>query len=94
MKLRYGSCHPDKLADLDLHVQCTLFLKEGTEFGEKKKLYTQSAGPQRKKSCLRGLANNKGADQPAHLCSLTSTFVIPLLESIISRLATSEILIF
>ena len=85
---------PDKLADLDVHVQCTLYLKEGTEFGEKKKLYTQSAGSRRKKSCLRGLGNNKGADQPAHLCSLTSAFVIRLLENIISRLATSEISIF
>ena len=58
---------PDKLVDLDVHVQCTLFLKEGTEFGEKKKLYTQSAVSRRKKSCLRGLGNNKGADQPAHV---------------------------
>ena len=32
---------PDKLADLDVHVQCTLYLKEGTEFGEKKS-YTHS----------------------------------------------------
>ena len=39
-------------------------------------------------------ANNKGADPPAHLCSLISTFVIRLLESIISELATSVILIF
>ena len=36
-------------------------------------------------------ANNKGADQPAHRSSLISAFVISLLESIISRLATSEI---
>ena len=39
-------------------------------------------------------ANNKGADQPAHLCSLISAFVLGLLESIISRLATREISIF
>ena len=39
-------------------------------------------------------ANNKGADQSAHLRSLISTFVIRSLESIISKLATSEILIF
>ena len=31
-----------------------------------------------------GFANNKGADQPAHLRSLFSTFVIRLLESFIS----------
>ena len=36
-------------------------------------------------------ANNKGADQPAHVCSLISAYVIRLLVSIISRLATSEI---
>ena len=50
-----------------------------------------SNGPRREKTCLRGFANNKGADQPAHPCSLISAFVIYLLESIISRLATSEI---
>ena len=36
-------------------------------------------------------ANNKGADQPAHLRSLTSTFVICFLESIIAKLATCKI---
>ena len=41
-----------------------------------------------------GCANNKGADQPAHLCSLISTFVIRLLESTISKLATCEISVF
>ena len=51
-------------------------------------------GPRREKTCLRRFANNKGADQPAHLRSLVSVFVIRLLESIISRLATSEISIF
>ena len=39
-------------------------------------------------------ANNKGADKPAHLGSLISTFVICLLESIISKLATSKVFIF
>ena len=37
-----------------------------------------------------GFVNNKDADQPAHLCSLISAFVIHLLESIIFKLATSE----
>ena len=37
--------------------------------------------------------NNKSSDQPAHP-RLISAFVIRLLKSIISRLATSEILIF
>ena len=40
-------------------------------------------GPRCKKTCLRGIANNKGADQPAHPGRLISTFVIHFLESII-----------
>ena len=46
------------------------------------------------KTCLRGFGNNRGADQPTHLRRLISAFVIPFLESIISKLATSEISIF
>ena len=38
--------------------------------------------------------NNTGADQPAHPRRLISAFVIRFLESIISKLATSEISIF
>ena len=41
-----------------------------------------------------GYANNKGTDQPAHPHSLTSTFLTRLLESIISKLDSSEISIF
>ena len=48
-------------------------------------------GPQSEKTCLRRFANNKGADQPARMRSLISAFVIRFFESIISRLATSEI---
>ena len=33
-------------------------------------------GPRREKTCLRGVANNTGADQPAHPRSLISAFVI------------------
>ena len=44
----------------------------------------------REKTCFRGFANNTGADQPAHPRSLISAFVFRFLESIISRLATSE----
>ena len=36
-------------------------------------------------------ANNKDADQPAHLCSLISIFVIHCLASIISLVSLSEI---
>ena len=51
-------------------------------------------GPRREKTCLREIANNKGTDQPAHPHSLISSFVIRLLEIVISILATSEISIF
>ena len=55
---------------------------------------TVTYGPQREKTCLREFANNTGADQPAHTCSLISAFVIRFLESDICILATGEILIF
>ena len=51
-------------------------------------------GPRRKKTCLRGFANNKVADQPAHLRSLINAFVIRFLKSIVSRIATNEISVF
>ena len=41
-----------------------------------------------------GDCDHRDADQPAHLCSLLSAIVIPLLESIISRVATSEMISF
>ena len=52
-----------------------------------------SYGPPREKTCLRGVANSTGADQPAHPRSLISAFVIRDLESTIYKLATSEILV-
>ena len=48
-------------------------------------------GPRREKTCLRGFVNNKEADKPVHTRSLISAFVIRIMESIMSRLATSEI---
>ena len=51
-------------------------------------------GPSGEKTCLWRVANNTGVDQPAHPHSQISAFVIRLLESIIYRLATSEISIF
>ena len=51
-------------------------------------------GLDEKKIYLRGFANNKGADQPAHPGSLISAFVICLYGSIICRLAMSKISIF
>ena len=51
-------------------------------------------GPQSEKTCLRGFANNTGADRPEHPRSLIRAYVIRLLESIICTLATGDILIF
>ena len=51
-------------------------------------------GPCREKTCLRRIAYNKGADQPAHPRSLISAFVIRFSERIISKLATYESSIF
>ena len=51
-------------------------------------------GPHRDKTCLRGLANKTGADQPGHPRSLISAFVIRFLESIMCKLATGEISTF
>ena len=51
-------------------------------------------GPQREKTCLRGLAKNTGTDQPAHPRRLISASDIHFLESIICKLATGEISIF
>ena len=48
-------------------------------------------GPRREKTCLRGFANNTGADQPAHPHRLINAFVIHILESIIYGLATGQI---
>ena len=47
-----------------------------------------------RKHVFRGFANNKGAYQSVHPCSLISAFVIRCLESTITKLATSEISIF
>ena len=44
-----------------------------------------------RKTCLRGFANNKGADQPGLPHSLISAFAIRFMKSSISKLATGEI---
>ena len=46
-------------------------------------------GPLGDKTCLKDFGNNKGADQPGH-----PRLYYSLIESIISRLATSKISIF
>ena len=50
--------------------------------------------PQYEKTCLRGFANNNGADQPVHPRRLIHAFFIRFLESIISELASSETSMF
>ena len=47
-------------------------------------------GPGHAKPCLEPYANNKGADQPAHLRSLISTFVVRCLVSMICILVISK----
>ena len=47
-------------------------------------------GPQPKKTCIGGFANNKGAEHPAHPSRLISAFVNSFLESIISKLAAKQ----
>ena len=51
-------------------------------------------GPRLEKTCLWEFANNKGADHPPNPLRLISAFVIHLLESIISQLASIKISIF
>ena len=51
-------------------------------------------GHRRERTRLWRLVNNKCADQFAHTRSLVSAFVIRLLETVISRLASSKISIF
>ena len=50
-----------------------------------------SIEPGHEKMCLMSYANNKGADQPAHLRSLISAFVVRCLDSIISLDSIDEI---
>ena len=47
--------------------------------------------PGHEKMCLMPHANNKGADQPAHLHSLISAFVVRCLDSIMSQVSVIKI---
>ena len=67
------------------------------KFKERNKILPEHStlnGPRREKTCLRGVAKNTGANQPAHPRSLISAFVIRFVESIKCKLATGEISIF
>ena len=48
-------------------------------------------GPGHAKMCLMPYGNNKGADQPAHRCSLISTFVVRCLDFMLCILALSKV---
>ena len=54
-------------------------------------LFFKINGQQCEKTCLRGFANNTGAEQPAHPRRLIRAFVIRFLESIICKLGTVSI---
>ena len=56
-------------------------------------LYIQG-GPRSEETCLWGFANSTCTDQPAHLRSLISAFVVHFLESTICKLATGKISFF
>ena len=47
--------------------------------------------PRHEKTCLMPYANDKDADQPVHLRSLISAFVLRWLDSLTSLVAVSEI---
>ena len=57
-------------------------------------MFKLTNGPWHEKNLSSGFGNNKDAVQPVHPCSLISTFVIRLLESIVSKLAIREIAFF
>ena len=67
--------------------QCNNIYRLGTSL-------TYSFGPRREKTGLRWFAKSKGVDQPAHPRSLISAFVIRLLKSMISKLASNELSVF
>ena len=64
---------------LSWHTYDALFLS----IADRMRLNAVLFGPQHEKTCLRGVANNTGADQPAHPRRLISAFVIRFLESIL-----------
>ena len=47
--------------------------------------------PGHEKTCLMSYVNNKGADQPAHLRSLISAFVVRCLDSVMSLVSVIKI---
>ena len=93
----YGQLRHDLLDRVSTYCQPTvdLFLYGNTDLTdvENAELFSGATlyGPRREKTCLRGVANKTGADQPAHPRSLISAFVIHFLESTICKRATGKI---
>ena len=52
--------------------------------------YVNFFEPGLEKKCLIPYANNKGADQPAHLCSLIRAFIVRCLDSILCVLVNPK----
>ena len=77
---------------IHVHIECVydVHIVNGIRLSE----CAGTFGPRREKTCLRRVANNTGADQPAHPRSLISAVVFHFLESITSTLTSSEISTF
>ena len=83
------------MGDLSVKIRFVLYIFDILYKPNYAKFNTRTLfGTRREKTCLQGFVNNKGSYQPAHRLSLISAFGIRLLENIISKLATGEILIF
>ena len=63
-------------ADLGQNCFSRLSADDRSMISLKDEIVAHINGPRREKTCLRGLANNKGADQPVHSRSPISYFVI------------------
>ena len=75
-------------------IEVSPIIFSGPDLKFKKILRANKLGLDARKPVFAGLANNTGADQPAHPRHLISTFVIRFLESFICRHDSGEISIF
>ena len=80
---------PPHTAESDLGLHC-LFMSHKKDA----RLIWVNIWASSRENLSSGVANNTGADQPGHLSSLISAFVVCFLESFICIFATGEILIF
>ena len=82
------------MAAFHLGLYCLLHIKHLSESALLAETDIHHLASTRENPSSGGYANNKGPDQPAHLHSLISAFVIHFLEIVISKLATGEISMF